>query len=113
MPQLSTRHTARRRSGEPSGCDGSGTVVARTFTARSRREASALRGGVAAEQRDLVDVLVAQRLVAHPEAFFGREAEHTELALAQVLVHVVRGVAGALEREHLRQRGMDLSLTDQ
>ena len=38
--------------------------------------------------------------VGHPEALLGREREDAELALVAVVVHLVRRVAGLLEREH-------------
>ena len=44
---------------------------------------------VPAEQRDLVEVPLAHLGVGDAEALLGREHEHAELALVQVVVHLV------------------------
>src|ERR1700730_18507933 len=76
--------------------------------------ASVGRGsGVATEERDLGEQLGASFRVGDTQALFGREAQDAELAFVAVVVHLVRRGAGLLEREHLRERGLDLAVADQ
>src|SRR5439155_19198463 len=69
--------------------------------------------GVSAEERDLIEVSRARRLVGDAEPFFWREAQHADLALREVAVDLVRGFAGLVERVDLRQRRMYARLADQ
>ena len=56
--------------------------------------ASSWLGAVAAEEGDLVLAdLLAERGVVDAEALLGGEAEHADLALVQVVVHLVGGLA--------------------
>ena len=63
------------------------------------------------EQRDLVLAdLLAELGVVDAEALLGREAQHADLALVQVLVHLVGGLADLVERVHRRQDRLDHAL---
>ena len=52
----------------------------------------------AAEEGDAVEVLRPQLLVPDPETLLRGEAEHPDLALVDVAVHVERGLPGLGER---------------
>src|SRR3954453_8483465 len=62
------------------------------------------------EERDLVEMLLARRLVGHTQPFLGREAQYRDLSLDEVVVHLQRGFARLVQWEHLRHRRMDPSL---
>src|SRR5512132_3007921 len=50
-------------------------------------------GAVTAEERDLVFADLGPELgIVDAEALFGRQAEHTDLALVEVVVHLVGGL---------------------
>src|SRR3954452_8363344 len=67
----------------------------------------------AAETVDRVGVTLPQRGIANAETFLRRKAEHADLALVRVAVHVVRRLPGLLHRVHTGQCRMDLPLGDQ
>ena len=63
---------------------------------------------MAPEERDaILSHLGAQLRVVDAEALLGCEAQHPELAFVHVLVHLVRGLTHVVEREDLRQDGLD------
>ena len=51
--------------------------------------------------------------IAHPQAPLRSQAEHPDLALVNVAVHVVGGLPGLLQRVDPRQGRVDLALGDQ
>src|SRR4051812_13074006 len=67
----------------------------------------------ATEAVDLVQVRRPLLVVADTEALLGCEAQHADLALVPVLMHVVRRLAHLCHRVRLRQRGVDPALGDQ
>src|SRR5688500_8803115 len=70
-------------------------------------------GSDAAEPVDGRKMLLTQLRIPHAQALFRCEAQHTDLALVCVLVHVVRRLSGVLQCVHTGQCGVDLSLGDQ
>src|SRR5690242_7088997 len=75
---------------------------------------SFLLGAVSAEEGDAVLAhLLTQLGVVDPEALGGGEAQHTDLALVEVLVHLVGGLARLLQAVHRREDGLDLALADE
>src|SRR5207253_5952817 len=64
------------------------------------------RSGVAAEQRDLIQVARPGLLVGDAQATFGSKTQHADLALREVAMHLVGGLTGLLERVNLRKRRM-------
>src|SRR3984893_16204134 len=62
------------------------------------------------EQGDLIEVLLAECRVRDAEPFLGREAQHPDLPLNEVPVHLRRRLPRLDERVHDRQRRMDLAL---
>src|SRR4051794_29574155 len=67
------------------------------------------------EAVDRIQVLGAEllRLRLDTQPLLRREAEHAHLSLVQVLVDVVRRLAGLLEAVRLRQRRVDPALGDE
>ena len=57
--------------------------------------------------------LLAELGVVDAEALLGGQAEHADLALVQVLVDLVGGLAGLLERVNAGEHRLDLALADQ
>src|SRR3954453_22324420 len=67
------------------------------------RESGRASGAVRAEEGDLVLAdLGAELGIVDAEAFLGGEAQHADLALVAVVVHLVGGVADLVEREDSR-----------
>src|SRR2546430_11327724 len=62
------------------------------------------------EQGDLIEVLLAECRVRDAEAFLGSEAQHADLPLDEIPVHLRSRLARLVEWVHGRQRRMDLSL---
>jgi hypothetical protein len=52
-------------------------------------------------------------VVGDAQAFFGGQGEHGDLALVHVVVHLVGGLAGLLEGEHLAHHRVDHALGDE
>src|SRR6266508_3639318 len=63
-----------------------------------------------AEQGDLVEVLLTELRVRDAEPLFGSEAQHADLPLDEVAVHLRRRLTRLVERVHDRQRRVDLAL---
>src|SRR2546421_8365637 len=78
----------------------------------SVRTGSAMCSGLvmASEQSDLIEVLLAERRVRHAEPFLRSEAQHPDLPLYEVPVHLRRRFPRLVERVHHRERRMDLAL---
>ena len=53
------------------------------------------------EAVQLLAQLIAELRVRHAQTLGRRQAQHAELALVHVVMHLVRGLARLLEREHL------------
>src|SRR5512134_4150995 len=70
-------------------------------------------GSDAPEAVDRVDVLAPHLGIAHAQALLGSQAEHTDLALVQVLVDVVGGLADLVHAVALGQGRVDLALGDE
>ena len=66
-----------------------------------------------AKSVDLVDVLGAEFGVGDAESGFGGEGEDGDLALVEVAVDLVGGLAGVIEGEGLGDGGVDHALGDQ
>src|ERR1044071_5261966 len=70
-------------------------------------------GSDAAETVDGRKMLLPQLGIPHAQALFRCEAQHADLALVCVLVHVVRGLSSLLQCVHTGQCRVGLSLGDQ
>src|SRR2546421_7991961 len=106
---------SREVTGAPFGCR-------RDLLATSWRESRTLLAGprsarscaVPPEERDPVLAhLLAEREVVDAKPLPGSEGQHAELALVEVVVHLVRGLAHLGEGVHSRQDRLDHALADE
>src|SRR6266511_4863446 len=108
---LVVKQIARPSGGSP----GRRHVRSGAHSSRQTGKMRARTGGAAlpAEAMELVPELRAQLRVGDAVVFARRQGEHGDLALVHVVVHLVDGLAGLREGEHLRHHRMDQSPSDQ
>src|SRR6476620_10364756 len=65
------------------------------------------------EEGDLIEEPLTHRWVGDAQPLLGREDEHAELALVEIVVDLCRGLARLIEGEHGRQGRVDAPLADE